>query len=206
MPQSCPAHAHGHVSTRSPGHFAPVASPHTHHAQHGTHLVANTCPPHAFGHKASFGLMPDPGDGLLTANAASAEPDFVAALNQDGTVNGDPSAPGAAVRAAKRGTVVQFFGSAAGLFLGDEDHRSVLIAAYLFTPPASGSPLYYTTRLPEVRIGGIPAKVLFSGLAPGLKGVWQINILIPEGAPTGSVPVSITYDGDELKSVDVVVE
>ena len=203
---ACPAHAHGHLSTGSPGHFGGISSPHAHHAQHGTHLLANTCPPHAPGHKASFGLTPDPGDGLLTGNAAAANPDFVGALNQDGTVNGDPSAPGAAARAARRGTVVQFFGSAAGLFLGDEDHRSVQVAADLFTPPASGEPLYYTTRLPEVRIGGVAANALFSGLAPGLKGVWQINVLVPENAPTGRVPVAISYEGDELRSVDITVE
>lgn len=65
----------------------------------------------------------------------------------------------------------------------------------------------YTTAPPEVRIGGVAAKVLFSGLAPGLTGVWQINILIPEEAPTGrSVPVTIAYDGREVRSVAIVIE
>ena len=60
-----------------------------------------------------------------------------------------------------------------------------------FTPPASGSPLYYTTSLPQVRIGGVVAKMMFSGLAPGLTGVWRINVLIPEEAPAGKVPVAV---------------
>ncbi|HYM11735.1 MAG TPA: hypothetical protein VEU62_13450, partial [Bryobacterales bacterium] len=128
--------------------------------------------------------------------------DFVAGLNQDGTLNGNPGAAGAKVLPARRGTVVQLFGSAAGLFL-DEQH---LRAASGFTAPASGSPLFYTTSLPEVRIGGAAAQVLFSGLAPGLTGVWQINVLIPNAASVGSVPVTINYEGDELTSVSLAIE
>jgi hypothetical protein len=67
----------------------------------------------------------------------------VAFLNQDREV--------AAVRP---GTVVQLFGSAAGLFLGQWDDRPM----HRFMAPLS--PLYHTTRLPEVRIGRLQAKVL----------------------------------------------
>ena len=74
-----------------------------------------------------------------------------------------------------------------------------------FAPSASGSPLYHTTSLPEVRIGGQKTRVLFSGLAPGLTGVWQINVLIPEDAPAGELPVTISYEGDELTSVSIRV-
>ena len=187
---ACLAHAHGHVSTGSPGHFAGVASPHAHHAQHGTHLAQNTCPPHAFGHTASFGLTPDQGDGLFSASAAT-EPDFVGAINQEGGTG-----------PARRGTVVQLFGSARELFLDEQDQQSALG----FTPPASGSPLYFTTSLPEVRIGGAVARVLFSGLAPGLTGVWQINVLVPEDAPAGKAPVTILYEGQDLRSIDISVQ
>jgi uncharacterized protein (TIGR03437 family) len=90
---------------------------------------------------------------------------------------------------------------ALGLFIGEQDQP-----AHLFTPPATGSVLYYTDALPQVRIGGVPATVLFSGLAPGLTGVWQINVLLPEGTPSGRVPVSISYEGADLKSVSVSVE
>ena len=78
--------------------------------------------------------------------------------------------------------------------------------AVTFTPPASGSPLHYTTSLPQVRIGGLPAKVVFSGLAPGLTGVWQVNVVIPDQAPAGKVPVSVSYEGYDLRSVDITVE
>ena len=36
-----------------------------------------------------------------------------------------------------------------------------------------------------VTVGGIPAILTFSGAAPGLPGVNQINVLVPADAPTG---------------------
>jgi len=183
----CPAHAHGHVSTGAPGHFAALGNPHEHHAQHGTHLPPNSCPPHQPGHNALTG---DPQEEVLDAAAPSAGLDFIVALNQDGVL-----------QPAARGSVVQLFGPARGLFLDNQDQQSALG----FTPPASGSPLYSTTSLPEVRIGGRLAKVLFSGLAPGVAGLWQINVLIPEDAGTGKTPVAITYEGQAVRSVDIEV-
>lgn len=134
------------------------------------------------GHSAA--LMPEPegglfGGGLIEETAA----DFVHSLNPEGNV-------------------AQLFGSSRGLFLGDSDEQS----AATFTPPGSGLPLYFTTILPQVRIGGQPVPVLFSGLAPGLTGVWQINILVPAQTPTGKLPVTIDYDGTELRSIDVLVK
>jgi len=129
--------------------------------------------------------------GVLSSSGVADPLDFVAAVNQDGD-----SGP------ARRGTVLQLFGSARGLFIGDQHDQP----AEGFTPPASGSPLYQTTTLPQVRIGGAVAKVLFSGLAPGLTGAWQINVVVPEEVGAGTLPVAINYEGDELRSIDVVVE
>jgi uncharacterized protein (TIGR03437 family) len=52
-----------------------------------------------------------------------------------------------------------------------------------------------TPLLPvSATIGGIPATVLYAGSAAGLvSGVMQVNVRIPENAPTGSsVPIVIT--------------
>jgi hypothetical protein len=189
----CPAHTvHGHIDTVPPGHYAGTAS-HAHQDQHGHHIpLVNGCPPtHAFGH--TLGLAPDPADNfnLSSANPAASEPDVVTTLNQEWSTG-----------PARRGGVLRIFRSAAGLFVGDQDSQS----AIEFTAPATGLPLYYTTSLPEVRIGALPAQLLFSGLAPGLKGVWQIDILVPAEAPRGRVPVTVSYDGEPLKSVDIAVE
>jgi uncharacterized protein (TIGR03437 family) len=58
--------------------------------------------------------------------------------------------------------------------------------------PADGSILYRTVETPSVTIGGIPAVVLYSGLAPGFAGLYQINLQIPASVPAGdAVPVEI---------------
>jgi uncharacterized protein (TIGR03437 family) len=129
--------------------------------------------------------------GVLSASGAADTLDFVAAVNQDGG-NGP----------ARRGAVLELFGCARGLFIGDHHDQP----AESFTPPASGSPLFQTTTLPQVRIGGAVAEVLFSGLAPGLTGVWQIDAVVPEDVAAGTLPVAINYEGDELKSIDVKIE
>jgi uncharacterized protein (TIGR03437 family) len=49
---------------------------------------------------------------------------------------------------------------------------------------------------PTVLIGGVEAPVLFSGLAPQFVGVNQVNILIPDNAPTGdAIPIQIRMNG-----------
>ena len=182
---------HGHIVTTPPdGHDG---DSHAHAAQHGHHLLPGVvCL--APGHHVTvnghiLGLTPELADGIPSASAR--EPDFAGALNQ-----GNKIGPVAV------GSVVQLFGSADGLFLDMADSR----AALEFTPLASGSPLYYTESLPEVEIGGVKAEVLFSGLAPGLKGVWQINVRVPYGVQPGRVPVTISYEGDDLKSIEVKIE
>ena len=52
--------------------------------------------------------------------------------------------------------------------------------------PGTAAPLdrlIRTGRDPMVRIGGVPVRVLFSGLAPGLVGVYQVNVEWPAQTP-----------------------
>jgi adhesin/invasin len=44
-------------------------------------------------------------------------------------------------------------------------------------------------------IGGKPATVVFAGLAPGLVGDTQLNIVIPQGVDPGDRPVFVTING-----------
>lgn len=52
-----------------------------------------------------------------------------------------------------------------------------------------------TISIPVVLIGGVPAPVQFSGLAPGYAGLYQINVTVPAEVPAGLQPVSISFDG-----------
>jgi uncharacterized protein (TIGR03437 family) len=67
--------------------------------------------------------------------------------------------------------------------------------------PAPSGTLAYTLTQPTVTLGGINLPVLFSGLAPGLVGVDQINVTVPFNVPDGmSVPLVITQ-GDASTTI-----
>jgi uncharacterized protein (TIGR03437 family) len=59
------------------------------------------------------------------------------------------------------------------------------------------SPLAATVGKPTVTLGGAPLNVTFSGLAPTLVGVYQIDATVPKKITEGlSVPLAISLDGD----------
>ena len=99
------------------------------------------------------GLFTQTGDGIGTASA----------LNQDNTVNSQNNP-------AKQGTVIQLYGTGQGFVSG--------------APPDGTAPTGPvpdpTTPMVIMGTGFVPsANIQYSGLAPGLVGVWQINVLIP---------------------------
>ena len=52
---------------------------------------------------------------------------------------------------------------------------------------------YQTTSTVTATIGGVPAKVLFSGLTATLTALYQVNVQVPSGVtPGNAVPVIIT--------------
>lgn len=57
--------------------------------------------------------------------------------------------------------------------------------------PAAASPLSKTTTTPVVMIGGQQAQVTFSGLVPGLPGLYQMNVVVPSATPTGSQNITV---------------
>ena len=57
-------------------------------------------------------------------------------------------------------------------------------------------PLARTTLPVTLTVGGVPAQVLYAGLAPGFVGLYQINFLIPNGvAPGDAVPLVVSNGG-----------
>ncbi len=113
---------------------------------------------------------------LFTVNGAGNGQ--VAALNQDNTPNSEE-------KPAARGSIIQLFGTGQGVVPG--------------APPdgAAASGQIPTDAKPRVIIntGFVDeADVVFSGLAPGLVGVWQINVKIPMTAPPApAVVVAIVH-------------
>jgi len=65
---------------------------------------------------------------------------------------------------------------------------------------ASATKLPTTKGTPAVTIGGQPATVQFSGLAPGLSGLYQVNAIVPAGISAGTVPISLTINGATTKA------
>lgn len=106
----------------------------------------------------------------------SAQTGQVAALNQDGTVN-------SATNPVIRGQVIQLFGTGQGLVPG--------------APPdgQAGTGPLPTPSNPQILLGSayVPAgNIQYSGLAPALVGVWQINFLVPTTSQSGNaVPITV---------------
>jgi len=74
-------------------------------------------------------------------------------------------------------------------------------------PAPSSSPLATTLANPTVTIGGVPAVVSYSGLAPGLVGLYQVNVQVPDNTPTGNaVNLAITVGSLTSNTVTVAVQ
>jgi len=72
-------------------------------------------------------------------------------------------------------------------------------------PPPPDPPIR-TVDTPEVSIGGAPAEVSFSGLAPGSVGLYQINAKIAAAAQTGNaVPLTVSIGGRTSNTVTIAV-
>jgi uncharacterized protein (TIGR03437 family) len=78
--------------------------------------------------------------------------------------------------------------------------------------PASGaaaplSPLAFSVTLPTVSIGGAQAIVSYSGLAPSLVGLYQVNAIVPAGiAPGNAVAVVLSIGGLASNTVTIAVQ
>jgi uncharacterized protein (TIGR03437 family) len=100
-------------------------------------------------------------------------------------------------RPARRGEYIEIY----GVGLGAASNQPASGAAAL------GIPLSTTTTMPLVTIGAAPANVIFSGLAPGFAGLYQVNVQVPDNAPTGNaVPVALAIGGVSANTVTVAVQ
>ncbi len=105
-----------------------------------------------------------------------------AILNQDTTRN-------SATNPAEKGSIVVLYANGAGQTnpAGPDGAITPLILAQI---PKLTLPV-------AVQFGGIDAKVLYAGPAPGeVAGVIQINAKLPAGVASGAVPVTVKVGGE----------
>jgi uncharacterized protein (TIGR03437 family) len=48
---------------------------------------------------------------------------------------------------------------------------------------------------PDITVGGLPVTYLYAGLTPGLVGVYQINLRVPDNTPDGNQPLQLSQAG-----------
>ncbi len=140
-------------------------------------------PTRAAGHAAVSALIANIGQGrVLIANTGT---------------YAQPPAELFSSRPANPGEYVSIFCTG----LGDVTNRPASGA------PALADPLSVTLETPTVTVGGKPATVTFSGLAPGFVGLYQINAQVPADSPVGNaVPLIVTQSGIQSNSVTIAVQ
>ncbi|MBZ2185649.1 MAG: peptidylprolyl isomerase [Bryobacter sp.] len=83
-----------------------------------------------------------------------------------------------------------------GLGFGGVSPFSIPIAGQI--APADGNRLTTLSNPVTVRIGGIDARVLFQGLAPGFVGLYQFNIVVPPDVTAGDLPLEVLQGGQAI--------
>ena len=69
--------------------------------------------------------------------------------------------------------------------------------------PSPSNPAARTILQPTVRVGGISANVVFSGLTPGSIAIYQVNVVVPPGS-SGVVPVVIDMGGGNVSNTVMI--
>ncbi len=153
---------------------------------------------------ASYGVVSvsDTAPAIFTANFSGSGQ--AVAQNSDFSLNGDPAANPQSKR-ARKGDFVILYGTGTGAQLINPSTGQPLIVNDGET--ATSNPLMATSTSPTVTIGGKAAAVYFSGLAPGFVGLWQLNIQVPNDAPSGaSVELTVSLGNRTARTVTIAIE
>lgn len=132
--------------------------------------------------------QPEPVNIVPVAPAVFYLPDsggWAIAINADGSLAAPENAiPGVATHPAGAGDGLQILATGLGA-----------VDSPIANGAASLDKLRRTVVVPLVLIGGQSMPVAFSGLSPQFPGVNQVNITIPQGAPTGTQPLQLQGGG-----------
>ncbi|MCS7025326.1 MAG: hypothetical protein NZV14_11040 [Bryobacteraceae bacterium] len=90
------------------------------------------------------------------------------------------------VRPARPGDILEVYGTGLGA-----------------VRPAASGWVEETVILPRFFVGEQEAEVLFSGLSPGIPGLYQLNIRVPATAPAGKLPIAI-WMGDQTSNQPLI--
>jgi uncharacterized protein (TIGR03437 family) len=111
-------------------------------------------------------------------------------LNQDSSAN-------SADNPAARDSIIQIF--ATGLGATNPPLQTG-------QPGATSTPFNETVQKPVVLIGGLPAEVSFSAIAPGFVGLYQVNARLPAAvAPGSAVTLQIQIGTRSSNTVTIAV-
>ena len=118
-------------------------------------------------------------------------------------------------------TTIRLVNVQPGIFSGAVVHSDTGISA-LTTPARTGEfltiyctglgptqnlrGLAYTTVTPTVYLGTVTLSPSFSGLAPGFTGLYQVNVQVPAGLPSGTLPLSIASGNTYSNEVKIAVQ
>jgi uncharacterized protein (TIGR03437 family) len=102
----------------------------------------------------------------------------IIAINQNGTTN-------TALTPAQKGNYITIYASGLGAVSPVIKEGAV--------PPVS--PLSVASGTVTADVGGVPASVLYAGLAPGYPGLYQVNLTVPANAPSGTTLLLLYVNG-----------
>jgi uncharacterized protein (TIGR03437 family) len=127
---------------------------------------------------------------------------YGAIVNQDGSIPMPVgSFPGVNTHPAKVGDTLTIY----AIGLGTTSPQPGTGAA-----APSSEPLARLTSTPTVTfgggIGGITAQPFYAGLTPTYAGLYQVNVTIPPGTPTGTINLSLVFPESLSNAVQIVVE
>ncbi len=133
---------------------------------------------------------------LFAANAAGSGQ--AAALNEDFTLN-------SSARRVRKGSYVILFGTGTGAQLNNASSGQPIVLND--GEAVTSNPLVITADKPTVLVGERAANVAFSGLVLGLVSLWQVNVQIPNDAPSGgSVEVLVGLGTRTANRVTIAIQ
>ncbi len=135
--------------------------------------------------------------GIFTTTQQGSGQGAVLLANTDVIAAPAGSIPGRMTQPVARGEIVSIF--CTGLGPTDPPVEA--------GQPAGSSPPSQTLITPVVLVEGVPAEVLFSGLAPGFVGLYQVNVRIAAATPAGdAVTLQIQIGGQSSNMATIAVQ